>query len=206
MGKTTADLKGLFQDFARTMEKNRQALIDLDAASGDGDLGVTMTAGFGAAAAAADAFPGTDVGKLFGTVGMAIARSAPSTLGTLVASGFMRCGKELTGKEALEASDYAPMLAAFTQGIMDRGKAQPGDRTIIDALHPAIAALKSSPEAPAQAWDRAVEASRQGLEQTKTMPAKHGRAAYYGEAAFGKQDAGATVGLLIVETFARNFR
>lgn len=201
---TITDLQAIFADLSRAMADNFQLLTDLDAVAGDGDLGITMSKGFAAAANAAQNYTEKDVGKLFLTAGVAMAREAPSTLGTLIASGFMKGAKEVAGREVLTLSDSARFLSGFVRGVMDRGKSQPGEKTIIDALLPAAEALKSAkPDQPlADAWQAAVHAAEAGLEGTKQMKAQHGRAAYRGEDSIGKVDGGATVGVLMVKAIA----
>jgi phosphoenolpyruvate---glycerone phosphotransferase subunit DhaL len=202
------DGKAIFEALSKAMAENRQLLTDLDADSGDGDLGITMTKGFAAAAKTAQDFAEDDVGRLLFVSGMAIARSAPSTLGTLIASGFTRCSKGLIGRRELTTTDCAVMMANFVEGIMDRGKSKPGEKTIVDTLLPAAKALGDAPaEAPlADAWAAAVSAAERGLEKSKHMKAQHGRAAYYGDTSIGKQDPGATVGLVMVRTIAGHLR
>jgi len=197
-----ADLQGIFADLSRTMAENFDVLTELDAAAGDGDLGITMSKGFAAAAKAAEACTEKDAGRLLLVAGMAIAREAPSTLGTLIASGFMKAAKEVTGKDAITLADSARALSGFVHGIMDRGKCKPGEKTIVDALLPAVEALQTaSPEQSfAGAWQQALTAAEKGLESTKQMKAVHGRAAYQGQNSIGKLDPGATVGILLVKT------
>jgi dihydroxyacetone kinase-like protein len=136
--------------------------------------------------------------------GMTMAKSAPSTMGTLVATGFMRGGKVLSGKQELDAADLAEFFRAFVQGLMERGTAKPGDKTIIDSLHPAAEALAAEKDGGLKkALAAALAAAEEGLESTKEMIAQHGRVAYYKEQSLGKVDPGATVGVYIVQGFAR---
>ncbi len=188
------------------MEENKQYLIDLDSALGDGDLGLTMTAGFAEASSFINGSSETDLGKLIMQMGMAISRKVPSTMGTLVASGFMGAGKALKGKEALDDADIAAFFEAFVQGVMNRGKAAPGDRTLVDGIHPAAEALKgaiSAGKSLQDAFAEAVAAAKDGVERTKQMLPKFGRAAYYGEQVLGKEDQGAVVGSLIITGFSK---
>lgn len=203
---TMDDLKQLLAAMARTMEENRDLLTALDAEAGDGDLGITMTKAFAGASTAAANYNEGDAGKMLMVAGMAANRAAASTMGTLIASGFMRAGKELAGKPALTVPDSATLLRAFVEGVMDRGKSRPGNKTIIDSLYPAARELADfGPQASfRQAWARALEAAKAGMEATRQMKAQHGRAAYYGDASIGKQDPGATVGMLMVKTIAEN--
>lgn len=205
---TITDLQTIFADLSRTMSDNFQLLTDLDAAAGDGDLGITMTKGFAAAAKVAQDYTEKDVGKLLLAAGVAMAREAPSTLGTLIASGFMKGAKEVAGRESLTLADSARFLNGFVRGVMDRGRSQPGEKTIIDALLPAAEALTSAKpdQAIADAWQAALHAAEAGLEGTRQMKALHGRAAYRGEDSIGKVDGGATVGVLMVKSIAEAVR
>ena len=186
------------------MEQNKQYLIDMDSAFGDGDLGLTMTAGFAAAFEFVSGSGETDMGKLAAQMGMAISKKVPSTMGTLVASGFIAAGKALKGKTALEADDLALFFKSFVEGVKSRGKADVGDRTIVDSIAPASeafgAAIASGKDIKA-ALETACAAAADGVEDTKNMQAKFGRAVYYGEQVLGKEDQGSVVGKLIFEGF-----
>ncbi|MFP4329194.1 MAG: dihydroxyacetone kinase subunit DhaL [Spirochaetaceae bacterium] len=183
------------------MEENKEYLIELDGVMGDGDLGLTMRKCFVTADDQLSSSEETDVGKFFMKAGMTIAGAAPSTMGTLVGTGFMRGGKAVAGKESLGSSDLAAFFAAFVQGLMERGKAKPGEKTIIDSLNPVAEAIEGAGDDPATALEAGLEAAQQGLEATKEMVAQHGRAAYYQEQSKGRQDPGATVGVMIVRGF-----
>ncbi len=189
------------------MEENRQYLIDLDSALGDGDLGLTMTAGFAEAKRFIDQSAETDLGKLIAQMGMAISRKVPSTMGTLVASGFMSAGKAVKGKTELTDTDLADFFTGFVQGVMNRGKAAPGDRTLVDSIYPAAQALKEALAAGkdlSAALLTAQQAAAAGVEATRSMQPKFGRAVYYGDQVLGKEDQGAVVGCLIVTALAES--
>lgn len=184
------------------MEEKKQELIDLDAAMGDGDLGLTMARGFAAVDEEAQNSDETDLGKLLMRAGMTLAKVAPSTMGTLAATGFMRGGKALPGRQRLSTEDLAAFFEAFVQGLMERGKAQPGEKTIIDSVKPAADALRAAQgKDPREALSEALEAARAGVEATRQMVARHGRVAYYQEQSLGKADPGATAGMYIVQGF-----
>ncbi len=200
-----ADIKRVFTALADVMEREKQFLIELDGAMGDGDLGLTMSRGFQAAAGALQESAETDIGKLLAQAGMVIARTAPSTMGTLIATGFMKGGRAVSGRQELALNDLAVFWGSFVDSIMERGKAAPGEKTIIDALQPARVALEQAAQAGAPlaagCW-QAAQAAAAGLEATKNMVAKHGRPAYYAEKSLGRPDPGATVGTLIMQVFA----
>ncbi|HHY46484.1 MAG TPA: dihydroxyacetone kinase subunit L [Firmicutes bacterium] len=186
------------------MEETRDWLGELDGAMGDGDLGLTMSTGFRKAAEALRDLDEKDVGKLLAKAGMVIGQSAPSTMGTLMATGFMKGGKAVQGKEEVQLADLAALVHAFVEGIMARGKAKPGEKTIIDSLHPAAQALDqaiSEGRSLKEGLAAAYEAAEKGVEATKAMISQHGRPAYYQEKTLGKQDPGATVGMLVLKGF-----
>lgn len=200
---TTNDLKAVFAAIAGLMNSNRDYLIQLDSATGDGDLGLTMSQGFAKVNEAVQASEEPDVGKLIQSAGMVMAQAVPSTMGTLMATGMMRGGKALIGRREMQLPDFAEMLDAFTNGVMARGKAQPGERTLIDSLYPAVLAAREGGNTPlTKGLQSALAAARGGVEATKTMKPAHGRAVYHQEAATLQPDQGAVVGMLFVQGFA----
>ncbi len=201
----TQDIQAILSKLDAIMTEHKDLLTELDAAIGDGDLGLTMTRGFSSASKLAQEFNETDLGKMLSKVGMNIAQVAPSTMGTLVGSGFMKSGKTIKGRETLDLSGVTEVIAQFLQGIIDRGKAQPGGKTIVDALQPAVQALQNAVETHKtlrEGLQAAYQAACQGVEATKDMVAQYGRPAYYQDKSKGKQDPGATVGMLIIKAFA----
>jgi phosphoenolpyruvate---glycerone phosphotransferase subunit DhaL len=204
MGELTrAQITEVFQSLRATMEEKRDYLIELDAAMGDGDLGLTMARAFSTADDLVKESHEEDLGKLLMQVGMAIAKAAPSTMGTLVATGFMRGGKAVSGRSALGGNDVAAFFRAFADGIRDRGKTKVGNKTILDVMEPAAVAAENAAREPGAdpvaVVDYACISARQGWEDAKGMQAQHGRQAYYREKSVGKVDPGATAGLLIIE-------
>jgi dihydroxyacetone kinase-like protein len=198
------DIKAIISKMSDIMTENKDWLTELDAAIGDGDLGLTMPRGFGKATETVNGLTETDIGTILSKVGMVIAQAAPSTMGTLVASGFMKSGNALKGKQELGLADVADVIAQFVEGIMARGKAQPGGKTIIDSLHPAAQTLQSAVKENKtlqEGIQAAYDAAYQGVEATKEMVAQYGRPAYYQEKSKGKQDPGATVGMLMMKAF-----
>ncbi|MGE5508547.1 MAG: dihydroxyacetone kinase subunit DhaL [Chitinophagales bacterium] len=200
-----ADFRAILARMADLMAEQKDYLTELDGVIGDGDLGLTMSKGFRAVADAVAALDESDVGKLLGKAGMTMASTVPSTMGTLMATGLMRAGKAAVGKTEVTLADLAAMLTDFVEGLIQRGKAQPGDKTIIDALAPAAAALRSAAESGrslAEGWESALAAARSGLEETKKMISQHGKAACFQEKSLGQQDPGATVGAFLIQAFA----
>lgn len=204
-----AALGSLFQRLRRVFADQREALIALDGQVGDSDLGITMSKAFAAASDAVDADLTSAPGRTLALAGMAMARAAPSTMGTLMATGFMRGGKALEGVTAIDPAALATFWQAYRDGVMERGKAQPGDKTVVDVLVPIAAALASaasSGRSLAESLDAAVDAATTGLESTTALVAQHGKAAAFRDRTRGLQDAGATVGLLIITAFRDEVR
>lgn len=197
-----ADVKKIFSSLHEMAARERDDLIELDGVMGDGDLGLTMLAVFSAADDFISGYEDSDLGAGMMKAGMVMAKAAPSTMGTLMATGFMRGGKALKGKSELGKEEITTFFEAFVQGIMDRGKAKPGEKTIIDALYPASEALKASEGSLSEALAAAKAAAGAGVEATKDMVAQHGRAAYYQEKSRTIQDPGATIGSYVISVFA----
>ena len=197
------NLPAVFEALRDVFTAQRAALIALDGKVGDSDLGITMNKAFIAAFESVRNNATDPIGKTLQLAGMAVAKAAPSTMGTLVATGLMRGGKALEGAKAWGTTEMSTFWAAFLKGVADRGKAQLGDKTLLDVLSPIAVSLESSSGDGASlsdALERAAQAARDGLEATKAMIAQHGKAACFQEKTVGLQDAGATVGVLIIET------
>ena len=180
----------------------RSDLIELDQAMGDGDLGITA----GKMAVALKEYAANaqdrDLGKYFVGAGMAVNRAASSSLGTLFATALMRAGKEVAGKAEADEQDLASMLNAADLGIQERGKAKPGDKTVIDAVHPAAEAFSRAVSGGAnvqEAGTRMIEAAKQGCEAMIPRRSKIGRASWVGERTEGKLDPGCAAAVIILK-------
>ncbi len=199
------DIQSIIHQIKNIIDSNQEKLMELDSVMGDGDLGFTMTKAFAAAHEEADKSEEKIPGKLLTRLGMVIAKTSPSTMGTLVATGLMKGGKSIESFEEIGPEELAVFFEAFVRSIMERGKSVPGNKTIIDTLFPAAEALRLSvSETLVKSISAAREASLKGLEASTKMKAQHGRAAYYQDDSIGKQDGGATVGTYIVEGFYRH--
>jgi len=198
------DIRAIVSGIAVLMTEKKEELIRLDGAMGDGDLGLTMEKGFSAAREEAGKVDEPDLGKYLMKIGMAIARAAPSTMGTLVATGFMSGGKAVADASGLGGREMAAFFEAFTAGIMQRGKSKPGEKTIVDVLLPAsqaLAAAVSSGADLSEAFRRLRAAAAEGRERAKEMIAQHGRLAYYQEQSKGRDDPGAVACMYILQGF-----
>jgi phosphoenolpyruvate---glycerone phosphotransferase subunit DhaL len=199
------DIQSIILQIKNIMDSNQDKLMELDSVMGDGDLGFTMTKAFAAAHEEAGKSEEKIPGKLLTRLGMVIAKTSPSTMGTLIATGFMKGGKSIDSYEEINPEELAVFFEAFVRSIMERGKSVPGNKTIIDTLYPAAEALRLSVnESLVKSISAARAASLKGLDASTKMKAQHGRAAYYQDDSIGKQDGGATAGTYIIEGFYRH--
>lgn len=203
------ELTQILDSIVAVMEGAKEELIELDGAMGDGDLGLTMVNGFTAVAEEIRALDETDMGKIMMKLGMKMNATVPSTMGTLISVCFIKAAPAAKGKTELTLQDMVKMGQGAVAGVMERGKSKPGDKTMLDALHPAVEALgaaTASGDTLSDAWQKAYEAAKDGVEKTKTMQSVHGRAAYYQEKSVGRQDPGATAMMYIVSGIAKAVR
>lgn len=199
------DILKIFENWSTTMIQKRDELIALDSVVGDGDLGLTMSDGFKAAYANMAESSETDLGKLIYFGGKAMSTAVPSTMGTLMSYGMMSGSKAIKGAVSLDLEGLAKFLEGYYGGIQSMGKAQLGEKTILDSFGPAVTAFRTVADQTGdltKAVVAAAEAAQVGFDQTTEMVAKHGRAATRGEASRGLQDPGAAVAVLLMKTLA----
>ena len=190
---------------AAAMEENRRHLTKLDSEIGDGDHGNNMHRGFQATLERlGEADPSTPADVLK-TVSMALIGKVGGAAGPLYGTAFLRASTALSGKEDVSAEEAAEALEAALGGIKQRGKAEAGDKTIVDALQPAVEAAKAAAGSGdvSEVFRAAAEAAREGAEGTVPLTARRGRASYLGERAAGHQDPGATSTYLLLDAAAR---
>jgi dihydroxyacetone kinase-like protein len=190
---------------AAAFHAGHERLTALDQALGDGDLGITIDKIAGVLEEAAHGDPGGDLGKYLAGVGMAVNRVASSTMGTLLATALLRMGKELRGKAALSPADLAGMLCAADASIQERGKAKLGDKTIVDALHPAAEAFGATLAQGAPVKDAAqamLAAAREGRDRVTPLQSKVGRSGWIGERTIGMVDGGCETLVMLLEALA----
>ena len=194
-----AALKGV----AAVMEENRQMLIEMDQRNGDGDLGISMAQGYGAASRYVEGAQEDDLGRLFVGMSKAFNEAAPSTLGTITSLFLMGAAKALKGNAQADLALTALALREGLNRIAERAGSKTGEKTILDAWDPAVRFLELNTKLPAaEAFAGAAKAARAGADSTAAMPAVHGRAAYSGEKAIGLVDGGAVAGALVFEAIA----
>jgi phosphoenolpyruvate---glycerone phosphotransferase subunit DhaL len=181
----------MLTSIADSMTLRRGYLIDLDSVIGDGDLGITMDKGFRAASDFAKNNTSLPPAALLAKSGMEIVRVAPSTMGTLMGTGFMGGGKALDNKEELGASDMTVFFEGFLSGIQSRGKANQGGKTIVDILVPVVEQMRGyKGDDIAEVLTCAEKGARQGLETEKGMMSQHGKAAVFREKTLNLIDPG----------------
>lgn len=222
----TSSIARTVQAISELMTENRDLLVKLDQVNGDGDLGISMDDGFRALADFfANAAP-EDLGQAFREGSKVLNASAPSSLGTILSFGLMGMAKALRGQTEVDPATAASALVDGVENIMVKAESKPGEKTILDSLHPGAVALRdalaaegassdgsssegSSPDGSpsdgstvAEATRRAAEVAAEGSEATKQMQAVHGRAAYSASRSIGILDGGSVVGKLIFEGIA----
>ena len=195
-----AELRAILLEALPRLELSRDELRDLDAAIGDGDLGITVGDGSAAARAALLALPDDrPVGAILFAIAPAVARANPSTFAGLVATALLAAYRSLGEREDVDFEAGLTAARAGADAIAARGKAVLGDKTLLDALVPSLEAAAAHPEAPLAA---ALEAARAGVEATRALTSQRGRAAWLGERTQGHADPGATAYLRLLEVLA----
>ncbi|MEP6697278.1 MAG: dihydroxyacetone kinase subunit DhaL [Pseudonocardiales bacterium] len=198
---SAADLEQWIRAFARLVDDNQEHLTSLDAAIGDADHGTNMHRGLTAAVASLDASTPATPAALFKQIGMTLVSTVGGASGPLFGTLFLRMGTVAGDAAVIDAAGLASALRAGLDGVVARGKAEAGDKTMYDALSPAVTALDAAlaeGRPLATALRAAQSAADGGRDATVPMLARKGRASYLGERSVGHQDPGATtVGLLL---------
>jgi dihydroxyacetone kinase len=201
-------LRQAMDSVSKVMTANRDYLVELDQQNGDGDLGISMAAGFKAVSDYLAAGEEKDLGRILMKCGGVFNEAAPSSLGTIISFGFMGMARALKGKEEAGAAELAAAMEAGLANIMEKAKSKPGEKTILDSLFPAVGALKAGAAGGRAAmYQAAARAAAEGSEATRSMRPVHGRAAYYGDKSIGVLDGGSAAGKLIfqgLEEWARS--
>ncbi len=191
MPVTTEDTVRWIQQVAVVLHDNRDYLTQLDSPIGDADHGINMDRGFKAVLDKLPTVASTDIGTILKTVGTTLVSTVGGASGPLYGTAFLRMGMSTAGKNELYETDVVTMLEAGLEGIKARGKAQPGEKTMVDALTPALAAAKEAEERNlglSVLLRNASEGAQQGMKATIPLLATKGRASYLGERSIGHQD------------------
>lgn len=185
-----------------TIQANKDFLTDLDREIGDADHGVNMARGFHAVTEKLSKDE-TDIGAALKKTGMTLLSTVGGASGPLYGTAYMEAGKVMAGKTEMSAEDFGQILNVAIAGIQKRGKAERGEKTMLDALIPAYETYTAKVAEGADlvtALDAAIEEAHKGIEFTKTIRATKGRASYLGDRSIGHQDPGATSATLTLET------
>jgi len=195
---TGAELRALLDRALELLAENEDELRDLDSAIGDGDLGITVSRGAEAARKSLAALPPTSTpSEVIRMIATTIASANPSSFSALVATGLLAASRSVAGRESLTAADVVTMAQQAIPAIAKRGKAEVGDKTVLDALVPSVAALEAN--AADGALEAMVAAARKGVEDSAAGVSRKGRAAWLGERTIGHPDPGATAYLRFLE-------
>jgi phosphoenolpyruvate---glycerone phosphotransferase subunit DhaL len=199
----TADqVRDWIRRYAEVIAEHRTELVALDTAIGDGDHGTNMDRGMRKALEKLEGQEGADIGALLKTVAMALISSVGGAAGPLYGTLFLQMGTASAGKEELDLAGWTDAVEAGIKGVQSRGKAEPGDKTMIDALLPALEALRAADGDVGAALSAAADAAEGGMKATIPMEARRGRASYLGPRSVGHQDPGATSSYLLMRTAA----
>ena len=197
---TLAELKHWLQEFARLIAEHRTQLCELDAAIGDGDHGTNMDRGMQAVLAG---LSGETFGEVVKQAGMTLISTVGGASGPLYGTFFLRFAASAGAVGELDATQFAGAMRAGLDGIVARGKAEPEDKTMFDALAPAVQTLEVGAAGSfGDALRAAADAADKGRDATIEMLARKGRASYLGERSIGHQDPGATSAALLIHAAA----
>lgn len=187
---------------------NRRRLTDLDAAIGDADHGANMDRGFTAVQTALAPHSSSDPSAILKTIATVLIRTVGGAAGPLYGTFFLRASSACAGSSELDAAAVVALFEAGVEGVRQRGKAEPGDKTMLDALLPAVAAMRaalSNRSTLTAILDAGAVAAESGMQSTISMQARKGRASYLGARSVGHQDPGATSSWLLLKTAAETW-
>ena len=200
-------LTGLLRVVADRIIAERDALTQLDAAIGDGDFGQSLSTGFGKVQDQLNALEGADVGGVLKKVGITLTGSVGGVSGPIWGTAFLRAGMKAGSQMEVDLQQIVERFAAALEGIQARGGAQLGDKTLVDALYPAMEAMREvagSGGGIEEAFQKGLEAARKGSDDTIDMIAKKGRASYLGERTRGHRDSGSWAIVIVFDEIVRN--
>lgn len=196
----------LLSAMAHRMHDEKDFLTELDNAIADGDHGINMAKGFAAVNAKLPQIAEQPLGSIFKTVGMTLVSAVGGSAGPLYGTAFMKAGVVMADKASMDMNDFLACMKAAIEGIMLRGHAVRGEKTMLDAMIPALEAMElanATGKPAGQVLEAGVSAARNGVEYTKTIIATKGRASYIGERSLGHQDPGATSFTCLLEEIGK---
>ena len=208
MAITRDDVLNWIKSYAQAIEENCEMLTDLDREIGDADHGANMRRGFRAVLEKLPSVEDKDIGTILKNVGMTLLSKVGGAAGPLYSTMFTKAGMTIGAKMEMDLNDWAQALEAGTTGIAKLGKALPNDKTMLDALYPALNALSAAMGNGAsvgEALQKSADAAHEGMLATIPLVARKGRASYLGERSAGHQDPGATSTYLLIKSAAETW-
>ncbi len=205
---TREDFLRWIEHYAALIAANRDYLVELDAAIGDADHGANMDRGFQAVLQKIEQENPADIGALLKTTAMTLISTVGGAAGPLYGTFFLQMGTKLAGKQEITLQEWSAALDAAVQGVQQRGKAELGDKTMLDSLLPAVRAVQEALANGSDVKDvlqSAVRAAEEGMKSTIPLIARKGRASYLGERSAGHQDPGATSAYLLLKAVAESW-
>lgn len=201
----TKQMAAIIEGMAKKIEAEKEYLTELDNEIGDGDHGINLARGFEAVEKKLPSLAGGDIGALLKGVGMQLVSTVGGASGPLYGAAFMKAGMACKGLTEIDGPAFVKAMEAAVDGIKMRGKATEGEKTMLDALCPALKVMQDDVAAGKslkEALQDAAQAAEKGVEYTKTIIATKGRASYLGERSLGHQDPGATSSLYLLQVLA----
>lgn len=197
----------ILRNIGETIEKEKLFLTELDNVIGDGDHGINLSRGFQEVEKKLDTLADKDIGTILKAVGMTLVSTVGGASGPLYGTAFMKAGQLMAEKDAVDINDFVEILRVSIEGVKMRGKSTTGEKTMLDAMVPALAAMEGALKAAKDSKEillEGVEAAEDGVAYTKTIIATKGRASYLGERSIGHQDPGATSFTLMLSVIAKS--
>lgn len=201
----TKQMAAIIEGMAKKIEAEKEYLTELDNEIGDGDHGINLARGFEAVEKKLPSLAGGDIGALLKGVGMQLVSTVGGASGPLYGTAFMKAGMACKGLTEIDGPAFVKAMEAAVDGIKMRGKATEGEKTMLDALCPALKVMQDDVavgKSLKEALQDAAQAAEKGVEYTKTIIATKGRASYLGERSLGHQDPGATSSLYLLQVLA----
>ena len=195
-------MAAIIEGMAKKIEAEKDYLTQLDNEIGDGDHGINLARGFEAVEKKLPSLAGGDIGALLKGVGMQLVSTVGGASGPLYGTAFMKAGMACKGLTELDGPAFVKAMEAAVDGIKMRGKATEGEKTMLDALCPALKVMQDEVAAGKSLKEALQDAAEKGVEYTKTIIATKGRASYLGERSLGHQDPGATSSLYLLQVLA----
>lgn len=189
------EVTDIIRAIGKKIEEEKDFLTELDNVIGDGDHGINMARGFQTVLTKLDSLATDDIGNILKTTGMALVSTVGGASGPLYGTAFMKAGALMAGKTDMSVDDFIACLDAAVEGVKMRGRSTQGEKTMLDAMIPALEAMRQAKEEglkTAEILLKGTQAAEAGVEYTKTIIATKGRASYLGERSIGHQDPGAT--------------